>query len=433
MLSLDTISNLPYLGFNNWDYVVIFFAAFLEATPFFGLFVPGMLIVIAGGFMVKLGILDIGDIVVVASLGAIFGDLAGYFLGKKYGVSFLEKYGKYFFFRKKQFERTKMLMNNHTGKSLIIGRFNSLTRSFAPFVAGSMGTPFRKFLLFNIVGGVAWAITFISVGFIFGQSYEAVASYVGKFMTIAIVVSIGIVYAYRFINKRRHIFSRYSLYVLTLNLLSLYLFAKMVESIFDNEVITKFDIFLNQKVSLFWSVPYNEIMIFITSIANPINLFSLSVILLGFLVFKKKWYYSGMFVVGMTGGLLLELAVKFLVHRERPVNALIDVSGYSFPSGHAAMAIIFFVLLAYAFKDDIKNKIVRILFMFGVLAVPVLIGISRVYLNVHWFSDVIAGFALGMFWLTLLVLVFRFITSTKPGFSKYTFRYFKKFKKQEVK
>jgi len=172
MSLIDTISNFSFLGFDHWGYVVIFFAAVFEATPLFGLFVPGMVIVVAGGFMVKLGILDIGDAIAVAALGAIFGDLIGYFLGKKYGISFLERYGKYFFFRRKQFEKTKVLMNNHTGKSLIIGRFNSLTRSFAPFIAGSTNTPFSRFLLFNIIGGVTWAVTFILIGFIFGQSIE---------------------------------------------------------------------------------------------------------------------------------------------------------------------------------------------------------------------------------------------------------------------
>ncbi len=411
MSLIDTISNFSFLGFDHWGYVVIFFAAVLEATPLFGLFVPGMVIVVAGGFMVKLGILDIGDAIAVAALGAIFGDLIGYFLGKKYGVSFLERYGKYFFFRRKQFEKTKVLMSHHTGKSLIIGRFNSLTRSFAPFIAGSTDTSFNRFLLFNIIGGVTWAVTFILIGLVFGQSYEVAARYIGEFVTIAIVAGIGIVYLYRFVDKRKHVFSKYHLYVLALNLFSLYIFAKMVEDVIGMELITKLDVWLNQKMLLLWSSPLNEIMILITNIASPVNLFLFSLILFVVFVIKKKWYHMTLLVTGMTGGVLLELLLKFLMHRERPINALIDVSGYSFPSGHTTMATIFFALLIYAFKDDIKNKICKILFMFSMTLTFLLVGLSRVYLNVHWFSDVIAGFALGMFWLTLLVLIFKSIVS----------------------
>ncbi len=408
MSFIDIISNFSFLGFDHWGYVVIFFAAAFEALPFFGLFVPGMIIVVAGGFMVKLGILDIGDAILVAASGAILGDLIGYFLGKKYGISFLEKYGKYFFFRKKQFKKTKMLMNHHTGKSLIIGRFNSLTRSFAPFIAGSTNTPFNRFLLFNVIGGVAWAVVFILTGFIFGQSYEVAARYIGEFVTIAIVAGIGIVYLYRFIDKRKHIFSRYHLYVLILNLFSLYVFAKMVEDVIGMEFITKIDVWLNQKLPLLWSSPLNEIMIFITNVASPVNLFLFSLILLVVFIVKKKWHHIALLVTGMTGGVLLEVLIKFLIHRERPMNAFIDISGYSFPSGHMIMATIFFAFLIYAFKDDIKSKMFRMLFVFSMTFTLLLVGLSRVYLNVHWFSDVIAGFALGMFWLTSLVLIFIF-------------------------
>jgi len=314
-------------------------------------------------------------------------------------------------FRRKQFNQAKALMDKHTGKSLVIGRFNSLTRSFAPFIAGSTDTPFSRFLLFNIIGGIAWSLAFVLTGFVFGQSYEAAAHYIGKFLTVALVAGIVIVYLYRFIDKRKHIFRKYHLYILSLNVFSLYVFSKMLEDVIDMESVVKLDVWLNQKVTLLWSLPLNEIMIFITSIASPVNLFIFSLILFIVFIIKKKWYHLVLLVTGMVGGVLLEFLIKFLIHRERPVNALIDVSGYSFPSGHATMAIIFFTIIIYAFKDDIKNRILRALFVFSMMSVFLLVGASRIYLNVHWFSDVVAGFALGVFWLTLLVLVFRFSIS----------------------
>ncbi len=409
MSFIDIISNFSFLGFDHWGYVVILLAAALEATPLLGLFIPGMVIVVAGGFMVKLGILDIGDAIVVAAIGAIVGDLIGYILGKKYGEFFLTRYGKYFFFRKEQFEKTKKLMHHHTGKSLIIGRFNSLTRSFAPFVAGSTHTRFGKFLLFNVIGGIAWAIAFIMIGFVFGQSYEVASKYIGGFVTVAIVAGVGIVYLYRFVDKRKHIFSKYHLYALIINIFSLYLFAKMVEDVIDMELVTTLDIWLNAKVMLWWNPLLNEIMIFITSFANPLNLFLFSGLLFVVFIVKKKWYHAVLLLTGMAGGVLFEVIIKFLMQRERPINALIEISGYSFPSGHATMATIFFALLLYAFKNDIKNRVLKILFISGTILAFLLVGLSRVYLNVHWFSDVLAGFALGLFWLTLLVLIFKFI------------------------
>ena len=407
MSIINKILNLPFLVLNHWGYWIVLFGAMFEAIPLVGLFAPGMLIVIMGGFFAKIGILEIGDVIFFASIGAIIGDLIGYLLGRKYGYSFLLKYGKYFFFKKEYFEKTKKLMNHHTGKTLIIGRFNSLTRAFAPFVAGTSDIPFIKFLIYNIIGGISWAISFVMVGYIFGRSYEVASKYIGKFIFIAIVVSIIIIYLYKFVNKRKHVFTKHHLYTLILNIFSLYLFFKMVEDVIDGELITKLDIWINTKMVLLWNPLLNKTMIFITNIASPTNLFILSLILFGILIYKKKWYYSLLLFFSMIGGLLFEVLIKLIMHRARPENALIEVSGYSFPSGHATMAVIFFSLLLYSFKDDIKNKSLKYIFIISNIVFFLLIGTSRVYLNVHWLSDVLAGFGLGLFWLTLLILMSR--------------------------
>ena len=411
MQIIDKILSLPFPVLNHWGYWIILFAAMLEASPIFGLLVPGQLIVIIGGFLVKLGILDIGDTIFIAASGAILGDLMGYMLGRKYGYSFITRYGRYFFFKKEQFEKTKRLMNQHAGKTLVIGRFNSLTRAFAPFVAGSSDISFIRFLMYNIVGGVSWAISFVMIGYIFGRSYEIAAKYAGTFIIIAVVLSVIIVYLYKLVNKRKRVFSKYHLYALILNIFSLYLFSKMIEDVVDGEMITGLDVWLSAKIVLLWSPPLNKIMIFITNIASPSHLAVMSLILLGILVYRKKWHCSLLLVFSMAGGMLLEVVTKLIVHRTRPGNALVEASGYSFPSGHATMAIIFFSLLAYSFKDDIRNKALRYIFIISNILLFMLIGFSRVYLNVHWLSDVLAGFGSGLFWLTLLILVFKMIAA----------------------
>ena len=202
MLPVDNILNLPIPVLIYWGYWIILLAAMLDASPFFGLLVPGQIFVIIGGFLVKTGVLKIGDVIFVSALGAIIGDFIGYLLGKEYGYSFIARFGKYFFFKKERFEKVKRLMNHHTGKTLIVGRFNSLARSFAPFIAGSTNVSFLKFSIYNIIGGISWAISFVMIGYVSGKSYEIVSQYVGKFIFIAIVLSILIVYLYRFIKKK---------------------------------------------------------------------------------------------------------------------------------------------------------------------------------------------------------------------------------------
>lgn len=215
------------------------------------------------------------------------------------------------------------------------------------------------------------------------------------------------------INKRKNIFTKYHLQALLLNLFSLYLFSKMLEDVIYNESITGLDIWVNAKMLAIQNPLINKIMIFITSIANPLSLFFLSLILLGTLIYQKKWYSSLLLVLSMAGGLLFEALTKLIIHRARPENALIQVLGYSFPSGHATISIIFFSLLIYSFKDGIKNKVTKNIFIITNIILFLLVGLSRVYLNVHWLSDVLAGFGLGLFWLTFLILVIRIIHQPK--------------------
>ena len=202
MLPVDEILNLPVPVLIYWSYWIILLAAMLDASPLFGLLVPGQIFVITGGFLAKTGVLKIDDVIFVSALGAIIGDFIGYLLGKEYGYSFVARFGKYFFFKKEHFEKVKRLMNHHTGKTLIVGRFNSLARSFAPFIAGSTNVSFLKFSIYNIIGGISWAISFVMIGYVSGKSYEIASQYVGKFIFIAIVLGILIIYLYGFIKKR---------------------------------------------------------------------------------------------------------------------------------------------------------------------------------------------------------------------------------------
>ena len=192
----DKILNLPIQVLQLWGYPIVFLAALLEASPFFGILIPGQTIVMIGGFYAKLDVLNIYYVIVLSSLGAIIGDLIGYVLGRAYGYSFIRDYGKYFFFKKEYFKRTKELMNEHTGKTIIIGRFNSITRAFAPFVAGSSKVPCKKFLFYNIVGGISWGVFFSLVGYIFGKAYKIASRYIDGFLAAFFIAAVLAVYFY---------------------------------------------------------------------------------------------------------------------------------------------------------------------------------------------------------------------------------------------
>lgn len=172
-----------------------------------------------------------------------------------------------------------------------------------------------------------------------------------------------------------------------------------------NGKMNAIDIWFNQKAVLLQTPLLDKIMIFITNIASPVGIIALSAILLIVLFYCKKKRHALLLACSMGSGVLLTSLIKMIVQRARPENALIQAQGYSFPSGHATAAVIFFTLIIYAFKDYIKNRILNKTFITANITLFLLIGFSRVYLNVHWFTDVIAGFGLG------IILLMTFNTS----------------------
>ena len=146
-------------------------------------------------------------------------------------------------------------------------------------------------------------------------------------------------------------------------------------------------------------------MVFITNLLSPASLPFFAAALTIWFVAKKQITKVALIFFGLAGGLLLEFALKIMVGRPRPPFGMIKETDYSFPSGHATLAAVFFLLLIYLFKDSFKNSVLRVLFIFVNVLFCALVGFSRLYLGVHWFSDVIAGYILGVLWFLLLVRV----------------------------
>ena len=402
----DFLLNLPLPLLDHWGYIIIFIAAIAEALPILGTFVPGHTIIILGGFLAKLGVLRLEAVMVVAAFGVVVGDLLAYYIGRKFGYDFVIRYGKYFFLNEEKYQKTKDMVSEHTGKALIVGRFSPFTRALAAFLAGIYKIKFPKFIFYSIIGGVSWSTLSVLLGYIMGQGFEEAAKYFGRIILAAIILIILIFLAYRTLNKKRQIFLKnHSLY-LALNAVSIYVFSKMVEDYFDKESTYKFDLWVGENIHLIWQTWLNKLMIITTNVLSPEILLVIALLAAIYFFIKKDWYKAALIFMSSAGGLVLGAVFKYLIDRLRPIDGLIPESGLSFPSQHSLMALIFFSLVMLVFTKKIKNKLLKGLFIFGNLFLIILVGFSRIYLKVHWFSDVVAGLALGLFWLTFLILIF---------------------------
>jgi len=127
-----------------------------------------------------------------------------------------------------------------------------------------------------------------------------------------------------------------------------------------------------------------------------------------FLFIKKHRWYSIKVPVVALGGLLLMTLLKQFFNRPRPLVPLLEpVRGLSFPSGHALMSVSFYGLLIYLVWENVKEPIRKWLLISSLVILIILIGFSRIYLRLHYFSDVIAGFSIGVIWLSVSIWAIR--------------------------
>ena len=158
------------------------------------------------------------------------------------------------------------------------------------------------------------------------------------------------------------------------------------------------DNIVSNNISNIWNPFLTNLMIFISYIFDPYTIILISIIISAVLFYKKKKSQAlFLFLSTVIGGILI-IIIKEIVQRARPLNQLLIESGYSFPSGHVVMATIFFLSLIYLLKNNLKYLLIFFI---------ILVGFNRIYLNVHWFSDVIAGFILGVLILILVKYIIK--------------------------
>jgi len=397
-------------------YWLIGLASILESIPLFGTIVPGHTIVIIGGFFAKLGYLNIYAIMIIAAIGSITGDVIGYFLGRKYGISLITRWGKYFLLKQENIDRARVIIKRHMGKALIIGRFNPVTRCFTPFLVGSGGGKWKAFWLYDVIAGISWSVISVFIGYIFGASYRLIVTFIGQFTTVGIIIAILIGMGYYFVNKTRHLFSQHDFYLLFASLFSLVLFFKSVEDIFSSRPI-----FVNLDVAVNMTIIHHVIPFFVSCAEIVSNVFSPTVLSIVCVIFavvfliKKRRHYFNILIASFPIGLFFDYILKIAIQRPRPLDMIIPETDFSFPSGHAVSIALFCTLMVYYFARHISNRHWRDLFIVGNVFLVTLVCASRVYLNVHWFSDVLAGASFGVFWATFSILVVRYVEGLTEG------------------
>ena len=388
---------------------ILLIGSIFESIPFIGIFLPMETITVFFGILAYKEIVDIKVLLVVAFVGLVIGDIIGYYVGQKFSEEFLRKHAKRLRIDEKRYDKLKHSIDKNLIKVLFFARSNGFTRWLVPFLAGANGIDIKKFNIANLITASFWSPIFLFGGYFLGNAFETYGKYFGLGIIIATIIAFIMYKSYKHFEKLS-ILKREDFRYFLVNIFGLYLFFKMAEDVIDLELITKVDIWIHAHITEIYTPLFTKSMIFITSWGNFIPFTSTLVFIAGFLIYKRYFqelYFSAFAIIGSASLMYL---VKNIVQRIRPEHFLIEVSGYSFPSGHATLSTAMAFSIYLIFKDKIKWKksllLVSITFAF-------LISFSRVYLSVHYLSDVLAGIGVSIFWVSLVALVFDIIKNKR--------------------
>ncbi len=431
---LQDISNT--LG--AWTYLLVGVFAFAEVGAFVGLLVPGETVMLLGGAVAGQGAVDVYLLIAIAWFAAWAGDSTSFFVGRRLGRDFLIRHGPRFGLSHERFERLEDYFGRHGGKTIFLGRFVSLMRAFAPFIAGSSGMRYRDFVPYSILGCGLFVSAHILVGYFFSRSIDTAAKYAGKgafLLATLIVVVVGTIFLVRHFrveeNRRaavrwmegrfatrwmvilgrrfrpqlRFLWNRvtpggtFGLEFTTLMAaLSVALFVLIAYAVVvgGDPGPTPGDVTASDVadgIRTAWLTSFAKVFTWLGSAAVIWPLAALCAVVLAA---RRRWAEFGVLVVGMLIVIVGVHEIKAWVDRPRPAGALVSYRGSSFPSGHAAYSTLY-VWIAVTIVLRLRAGMARGAAVIGAgIALTALVGLSRVYLGVHYLSDVSAGWALGV-------------------------------------
>lgn len=178
---VELIKTAGYLG--------IFAIVFLESGLLIGFFFPGDSLLFTAGFLASQGFFDIKILIAGCFFFAVLGDSIGYLIGKNLGPKIFTKDNS-IFFNKNHLLTARRFYDKHGGKTIILARFVPVIRAFAPVVAGAGKMDYKRFLIFNLVGGVLWAIGVTLAGYYLGSLIPDVDKYLLPIVGLIIIASI---------------------------------------------------------------------------------------------------------------------------------------------------------------------------------------------------------------------------------------------------
>jgi undecaprenyl-diphosphatase len=425
-----------------WTYLAVGALAFLETGAFVGLVAPGETFVILAGAVAGVGETNVILTLAIVWFSAWLGDTASFFLGARLGRAFILRHGSKVRITNERFGQVEGYFERHGGKTILIGRFIGLVRALAPFVAGSSGMEYRAFVPYSILGTGLWAATFTLLGYFAARSLDQVEKLAGRGtllfgITVGLIVAIVVAIRYlRVAENRRRLVERMEGNAALRPLVSLgrrlqpqarFLWKRLTPGGLGLEFTTILAAFA---VGAFVLVGYailigedpgptpgdmtaleivrdihaiwlGDLAQAVTELGAAYVVLPLAAVAAVVLAIRRRFAEAVALVIAMAMVVVGVDLLKDAIDRPRPPDRLIDPESSSYPSGHAAYSVFYVwaaVMIAFGLAEKTLGRklTVRGLVIALGFALAVAVGLTRVYLRAHYFSDVSGGWALGV-------------------------------------
>jgi len=425
----------------TWAGIIVFLISLSESLAIVGLVVPGVVMMTAIGAMMGSGILPFWETLTWAILGAIAGDGISYWLGYHYHERLR------LFWPFKQFPRLlargENFFRNHGGKSIIFGRFVGPVRPMIPVIAGMMDMTPKRFLVFNILSAIAWAPLYSLPGILIGASLGTLPPEAARRVALFILVILLTLWLlYEFFltvghwsakivqqalkktwaswqdSKRlswMHTVLKTSLGteegqlgILFLFCISLFGFIIVLLDVLNETGFSYWNEPVYQVLRALYSDKVVDVFAWLTALGEPWILLPAVAVTGLWLLIKKHRVAFVCWAATIGVGFACMSFFKHWVQMPRP-DGLVELSTraiYSFPSGHVFTATLTYGFIAAILQNTLSPKYRWIPWAIS-LPLILIITFSRIYLGVHWFTDILGSLTLALVFLSLGIGLYR--------------------------
>lgn len=408
---------------------VVFIVAMGEALFIIGLVFPSTVVLVGAGTLVGLGKLPFWPVFLLTVLGAIAGDAISYWFGHIYKghIKSMWPFSRY----PDAIAKGEAYMLRHGGKSVFIGRFVPGVKAVIPGIAGMTGMDPWRFTVINIVSAFAWAAVHLFPAIFAGAALTLIGTVSTRLMIAAAVLLLsfvlsiwGALWLTRFaapaLSKlRSKLIARASggrhpfwswvastfhpdhpratamLVAIGVVTISIPLFILLWSEIGPGEQLVQADASLSNLIASLRTSFFDNFMVIVTMLGDRYVTTPVVLAVLGWLAWRRYWLE----LVGMAAAVGAATAIvpliKIASSRIRPLASYDGLQVFSFPSGHATINAVLYAIIAYLLAHG-RPQWVRTTIYAGFTFLVLMIGLSRLYLGVHWPSDVAAGFLFGL-------------------------------------